>query len=674
MGNEINRQDTPSTPAGDLSWDLPLGMSEVHEKNTEPALDGLGTGLHSSQGGFLPKNLQPGPDYDEQINDYLGFMHRAVEADKLQKSSSLISAKVTDQLPNGLLPEIKKLVVPSDATLYLLSERHAPVELEPGDYEVSRLGLGGGLDNSFKAYGGTSGAGSNTQRSGVLICEVRRKSFPFTITLPDENGFSSLLDRMKKPENSANRKQHVEDLAKELGRVFEESRLQTQDGICTGVRVQLDVRVKDPRRLIETYCRFFVKRLEQNYKDLDLRVGTPAVDPGLASKLLFPLSLLKQVVFGAQQRSGAQLRPIKLDQVYRKIRLEVADALRDAIRLETARDLIEQPALVRERVTSSLEQHVGRSLGLFGLTIQRVVSVECVSPEYNRMLVERGRLKLRREKIEDRETEAGIEHDEQTIDTRRFEDQVREQNLRSRHATRESEETNRDAIQEQTKTQRVDDLRKIEGIRSDLQRQQEIADVQRDLRLRNADADLEIRKNQDLADLRLEEQRILLQNQKMEALLGLEMRRDEHLHRLEQDALDQSYRREVGRLELLFNQQMKTNEAEMNSRLVFLEKYAGLSKDVDEGKLLLIAMASNPKLAKPFVEATRAKGKDELIAKMGEFKNELVAAHGKEDKLVHQLMQEGIRQLGGVVMKHVEKPVTQINANSVNVKSTEYES
>jgi hypothetical protein len=283
------------------------------------------------------------------------------------------------------------------------------------------------------------------------------------------------------------------------------------------------------------------------------------------------------------------------------------------------------------------------------------------------MLVERGRLKLRQEKLQDKQTEAGLEKDEQEIETTKFTNQVTEQNRRSRLAAREHEQTNREALQEKTKTQRVEDVLKLEALHSELEREEAKADILRRLKEQDADADISIRKKQELVELELEEKRIVLQRQKMEAMLSLEMQRDEHQHKLEQESLDRAFMRDVQKLSLLFQQQMQANQQEMNSRLVFLEKYAGLSKEVDENKLLVMALATDPRLAKPYVEATRAKGKDELIAKMGEFKDQLVAVHGKEDRLVHKLMEEGIRQLGGVLQKHLEKPVTQINTSSVQI-------
>lgn len=390
-------------------------------------------------------------------------------------------------------------------------------------------------------------------------------------------------------------------------------------------------------------------------------------DPGLARKLGFPLSLLKQVCFGARQQNGVLLGPVTLKQVYKRIRLEAGDALRDAIRQETARDLIEGPAKVRERVTDALKDHVGRSLSIFGLSIKRVVSVECVSPEYNRMIIERGRINLRREKIADDRKLAGIEKDELDTETQRFQDQVRHQNDRQRFSTAQQGQSQREQLAEYGETKEVEDQVQSEAMRRRLKREAEEADHLREQQLRNADVDAEIRRQQELSALEIEERRIELQQTKVESAVKLNLQYEMGQHRIQQDSLDQDHRRQIERLEIEFQQQMDSNAAEMNNRIQFLEKFAGLSEGIEENKLLVMALASNPALAKPYVEATRAKGKDELVSKMEDFKNQLVAVHGQEDKLMHQLWQEGVKQIGQILTKQAEKPSTNVLANKVQV-------
>jgi hypothetical protein len=89
----------------------------------------------------------------QQAGDEFGFVARAWEAHVQQSNAELLRVRATDQLPNGLSPHIKKLVVPPGTSTMIVSEIHEPRLLEAGEYDVSRLGLGGGLLASLEAGG-----------------------------------------------------------------------------------------------------------------------------------------------------------------------------------------------------------------------------------------------------------------------------------------------------------------------------------------------------------------------------------------------------------------------------------------------------------------------------------------------------------------------------------------
>lgn len=618
-------------------------------------------GGYNDHEGFQPITIDEVPDRDEQIHDYLGFLHRANEARNLQRAARLITAEVTDQLgiADSRLPEIKKVTVPENSIKYIFSERHEPLRLPPGEHEVSRLGLGGGFGQSFKASTDYSSSGSFQEKSSVLVCDVATGTLPFTITLPDHAGFYPpgtknprqsrndpylrRLQLIKQEEDQDHRLQNIESLANDLSRVFDEARLKTKEGICTGVRVQLDVKISDPKKLIDTYCRSYSRQLEKKYKDLDRRLGRTPVNPGLAQKLWFPMNFISRICFGARQDNGVPLQPVTLSMVYRRIRLEVADALRDAIRQQEAKVLIENPAHVREAVETALNEHVEQSLRLYGLTVSRVLSVECVSPEYNRMIIDRGRLTMREEKVKDAAKKSEIEAKELEIETKRFGDQVTHQNRRSRIATELQGETTRAQLHQFGKTQEEKDRIEAETMKRRLEREKAEAEHQRHLQQHEADMQIE-----------LEKKRLELQKTKLENAMQVNIQYEDAQHKRQQEALDAEHQRQQERLKLEFQQQMDANQAEMTQRLTFLEKFAGLSLGVDENKMLVMALANNPALAKPYVEATRAKGQEEMMEKMSEFKDQLVKAHGKQDKMIGQLWNEGIKQIGHVLGKHLE--------------------
>ncbi|MCA9063870.1 MAG: hypothetical protein KDA96_12450 [Planctomycetaceae bacterium] len=615
--------------------------------------------IAAAGGGLQPQAPEDQTNADEQIRDYLGFMHRAKEAHQQQISARLMSALVTDQLPNGHLPEIKKLKLTPGCSKFLFSERHAPTKLDPKDYgevvDVSRLGLGGGLEQSVDAYGDSESTGAFQERSGVLICEIPEQILLFTLTLPDYDSF-----RMGGQNQFLELSMEKEELARELGRVFEDARLKTKDGICTGVRIQMEVAVSNPERLVETYCRAYVRRLKKQYADFDKRLGNQPRTPGWAKKLVFPLRLLSQVCLGARQHGSIPLPQVSLAHVYKRIRLEAADAVRDAVRQEDASKLIEEPAQVRDRIAGSLTGHVQKSMAIYGAEIKRIVSIECVSPEYNRMIIDRGRLKLRETRLKDDKSRADIELKELEVETQRYNDQLHSQQVRKRKTAEEEAETIRRQLQELGKTREEEDRVRAEVQQRQLQREADEATHRRQQQKLNAETEAAIRQQQELNALKIEAVRQVLQQKKISAAMAANLEYEKAQHTLQQDALDKEHKRQEDSLKLQFEQQMKSNEAEMNSRISFLEKFAGLSADIPEEKLLVMALAGNPQLAKPYVEATRARGKEELIQKMDEFRHQLVSVHGKEDQLVHQLWQEGIRQIGMVLQKQAEKPSTNV--------------
>ena len=677
MSNEPN---TAGPKDDNLLDDVNRIVRSISE-TSNPLSTGNGSQVLGNRDSFVPiKDTydEDNKNVDRDIRDYIGFMYRAQESRRYQEANQLITAQVTDQLKNGLLPEIKELVVPDHSKVFLFSEQHAPISIPPGKHDVSRLGLGGGLDQSKKAFLDFSDHGSNRQKSSVLICEVRTGVFSTTITLPDWKGFvpipasrdpgsaDTLEQRVRAYQSSENyksdpaaRRNAAEHLASELGRVFQEARLMTNDNIAVGVRLQLEIEVIDAEQIVKSYFRYYTKWLEQKYTKLDEElkrrqkdIDAQPRDPGLLRGLGYTWIMLNQYIFGAARQSAPCPPPIAFSRIYNQHRLEFADAVRDVIRQEQAVNLIERPAEVRGRIIPQIESHMSSSLRAFGLGIRRIVSVECIAPDYNRLMSNRGRLKLRSAEARDGFEQAAVEEIELQVESKRFQDQLRHQADRAGLAKQAEADAAILRLREASRVMDQEDavLLKLK------ERERREAEYARTQKLLDADADARIEDRQNEVQRRKMESLLQVDQSYRENMLRLELQAKQDEHNRLQDALNQEHRREQERIKTQFQHLLDTKSQEMTNRLQWLEKFAGLSATTDEGKMLVMALACDPRLAKPYAEAARAKSKDELNQKLIEFKDQLVAVHGKQDTMVNELFQQGVKSIGQVLGKMAERP------------------
>ena len=660
-------------------------------KTSDPLSEQNGSVVLGNRASFSAAEDKVVKKVEQEIRDYLGFMHRAEECRRQQEANQLITAVVTDQLENGTLPEIKKIVVADHSKKFLFSERHPPVEIPPGEHEVTRLGLGGGLGRSKQAFMNYSNSGAFKEKSKVLICDVRTGVFSTTIALPDSKGFfptasrdlsgNSLKGYVNAFEKTGLNDQGKEHLAGELRRVLQEARLMTNDNVAVGVRIQLEIQVNNPEQIVANYFRYFTRQLAKEYEKKDKERAKELAEtlnekeeeaslprnPGLLRGLGYTWKLLHQKFFGATQQSAPCPRPIAFYSIYDRHRLEFADAVRDAIRKESAKTLIENPAPVRERIITEIKEHMSSSLKSFGLEVSRIVSVECIAPEYNRLMSDRGRRVLRKEGAIDGFEQAAVEEVELQVETLRYQDQLRHQSERAEAAKRAEAEAAILGIRETSRVNDEEEALKLKTLQGEIERRRLEADYIRSQKLQDASDAIQVLEQNELKRLSVEDRQIDVQRKKIESHIQLDKAYRENVLRLEQqakqdeynreqDALNQAHHREQERIKTQFQHLLETRSAEMANRLQWLEKFAGISATTDEGKMLVMALACDPRLAKPYTEAVRAKSKDEMNAKLNEFKDQLVAVHGKQDSMVNELYQQGIKSIGQVLGKMSERP------------------
>lgn len=545
----------------------------------------------------------------EGDDDAFAFSARAVETHRQQAATRLLQIKLTDQLPDGSLPNLKKLAVQPGTYTFLVSEIHEPELLKPGMYDVSKLGLGGGLRASFEA---------RKAHYPVLICTISQLSSVATFALPDATAIFG-------------EEAHFNDAvsSEQIHRALNSLSLLTAEGHSGGARLQMEIRCKNPVRLLNAF--------EGTVRNKFLKGSQN--DQGAGGVLKYPVELLFRTLFGGKPTSGDRLPPITLWHLYRSVRLELMASLRACLRNERIEDLYDYSVEARERVLRKINDDMARSFDSFGLEISRVSAFEFICPKYVKLRERRGDIALDRERLGDDRTQAEIDREKRDLETEQFKDQLSHQEARERFGATEAGESKRHHLTEAGETNKLSDRLAAEG----QQRQME-----RDA-ARREHARKQLAENERL--------KLQLQSEKADKLLDVERKRLELLKDKARFALEMNNAWANAETD----RQLKVSEAVVQQRLLFLKEYAGLPAD----NILAIALANDPRLAEAYVAAMNAKNQTEMTSMQERFRHELVSVHGKENSMVHQLVIEAVKQLGMYMTKRAEANQPQVYAGEV---------
>lgn len=541
--------------------------------------------------------------------DKAGIVLRAQATHNEQGAVPIVQISVADQLPNGSLPHVKKLVVQPGSFTFVVSQMHRMVVLQPGQYDASQLALGGLVKASV---------GATAETRPVFLCTVSQRPIVTTFFLPD---YDALMGESGDTPVPGQGKWDVEGAIQQLS-------LRTADNLMGGASAQMVLRCTNPAQLLDMFINRKLSELSVEERgrlgllseeqqasltdDQRLAWGIPKTKPkqryeGLFGKYIgLPVKAFWQTVFGGAAESSLFPQAVKISMLdfYRQIRMEFAAAITEAIRNDTAEQLYNTVEL-RERIGDDIQRVMSQSFEMYGLKIERVSAFRFICPKYEEVLKRRGDIALDREQLADRKKEMDIGHEQRrmaveeardvsTVETELQTQLASDEALLERHKLKEARETEHDR-----------DLLRAEQ----LQRQLALdAEAHR--------AKLEMEEQQHELEMRKERRRLELQAEKMRMALGFQ-----------QQALEMQ------------NQQQNVL---LERRIKMLEQYARLPKE----SILTIALAENPQLAAAYAASVQAQSQQEQLQMQEKFRTELSQAYAGNNAQFSRLLQEAVKQWG----------------------------
>ncbi|NLF69065.1 MAG: hypothetical protein GX575_08410 [Candidatus Anammoximicrobium sp.] len=541
--------------------------------------------------------------------DKAGILLKARAIHNEQQAVPIVQISVADQLPNGTLPNVKKLVVQPGTFTFVVSQMHKLVYFKPGEYDASQLALGGEVKPSL---------GGPAEICPVFLCTISQRPIVTTVFLPDwdalfrESGDSAVAEQGN---------WDVEGAIQQLS-------LRTADNLLGGASAQMVLRCMNPAQLLDMFIQRKLSQLDLAERgqlgllsdeqqaalpdEQRLALGIPKTKPkqryeGLFGKYIgVPVKALWQTVFGVQVESSPLPQTVSITMLdfYRQIRMEFAAAIIEAIRNDTAEQLYNTVEL-RERIAEDIQRVMSQSFEMYGLKIERVSAFRFICPKYEEVLKRRGDIALDREQLTDRKKEMDIGREQRrmaveeardvsTVETELQTQLASDDALLERHKLKEARETEHDR-----------DLLRAEQ----LQRQLALdAEAHR--------AKLEMEEQQHELEMRKERRRLELQAEKMQLALGFQ-----------QQALEMQ------------NQQQNLL---LERRIKMLEQYARLPKE----SILTIALAENPQLAAAYSASVQAQSQQEQLQMQEKFRSELSQAYAGNNAQFTRLLQEAVKQWG----------------------------
>jgi hypothetical protein len=594
--------------------------------------------------------VRPDPAARSDDSHLASLVLRANRAHVEHAALTLVDIGVTDQLPDGSLPNIKKLTVPPGAYTVLVSPAHAPRLLPPGEYNASRLGLGGGL-------GASVAAGKEVRP--LYLCTVSQRPVVSSFALPDHDALGG--------ESGPVPPDHALAAIRALD-------LRTADNMLGGASVHMIMRCVNPFRLLgmlfnsklaEMQGRAAILAAKQARANLAQEQSPPGTPPAAGAALSpeelqylnscttlglvegkapehggllghmfkYPWTLVRWVLWGSNAKTGGlAMLPgrITLADLYPHLRTELAAAILEAVRTENVEPLYRSPE-ARNRVAMEIQRIMTRSVQIFGIAVDRVAAFRFICPEYEELLARRGQLTLDRAELSDRSQEAEIGQ------TRR---EIEAGDARHASTTQKEIETHIASDKAALARHKIQEGRETERQFGELQAERQERDLERD----GIAHEHQLEKDRAAEELRLrlhaerERQQHQLQDERERQQLRLQDERERLDLQRQDERLDLAFRWQGRWLEL----QNSERDAALDRRIKMLELYAKLPKD----SVLTIALAENPQLASAYAESMRAQNQQETFQMQERFRAELAKAYANNSQQFAMLLQEAVQQWG----------------------------
>ena len=579
---------------------------------------------------FCHAELSP-PKTTLDANDNLAFCLTAENAKAQLEKLPVAQILVSDQLPDGSLPNLKRLVVQPGTFTVMVSQFHGTKVLEPGPYECSRLGIGGGLKAAFQA---------GSEPRPIFFCTVSRTPVTATFVLPDRD---LLFEETGESAVVKGKKVELYDVDSALSRLG----IRTSDNFLGGAQVQLVLRCASPAQLLE----MFIQSKLQSLGPADRRkLGLPVEDDsganrqqkarpgGVKGLFAYSCAVVARLLWGSGT-PPATAEPVALSvwDVYREIRMEFAAAIGQSVRNEPIAHLFDAVE-VRDRIAEDIQKIMSRSFDMYGIKIERVSAFRFICPKYEELLERRVNIAIDGQQLDDRRKEVDIAKKQRRIDiddrldsshteTELHKQETSDQGKRERHEIEETRQTELDRdvarAEQQVRTLAMDETDHLHKLGKDRATEEQRLELQAE------------QERQRLALQAQEEtQRLQLQAAKMDMALGVQVR----VLDIQSKQLDLQNKQQ----DALLQRQIKQKQAEIEGRIKMIEQYAKLPRD----SILTIALAENPQLAAAYAASIQAQSHEAKAQMQEKFRAELTTAYQGNNAQYTQLLQEAVRQWG----------------------------
>ncbi|QGJ71571.1 Hypothetical protein PBC10988_32780 [Planctomycetales bacterium 10988] len=545
---------------------------------------------------------------------YYVLSQRAGRNQQKLQQQTIAHVMVTDQLADGSLPNIKRLEVREGTFTVLYSPFHGPLMLEPGEHEISDLGVG--AEKSFEA-------GKTTQRA--YICTVARNPLVTEFVLPDAISAREASDARDLAAHTdlTQRDQQITIAQHTLTSLS----MRTADDILGGATMQLVLRCTNPAPMISMLFSSRFDNLSPQEKQIfSSQRQNPKYKGSIGALFSYSYDFVKHA-FGMS--SGPKIPntiafSISMWDLWTQFRMEFAGAIIQSIRNETAQSLYDTVE-VRDRVAEDISKIMTDSIRLFGMKVDRVSSFRFISPQYEKMLEGRMKNALDRAELSDLEEAEDIQTERDEIakksgarqaDNAKFNKTLEAE--KERHGIGQDRETQR--LKNEVHIEQVDHKHLVDA--KEFNHEQSKLEAAERTRMQ-----LEFEKGE--MQHRLTSQKDDLQFQKLERMMELQAKQ---------------YELEDQRSDRQLDRKLRHEDAEFQRRVTLLKEYAGLPED----SILTIAVAENPKLVQAYTATMKAKGQDEQLTMQKQFRKDIESIYGVNTKQTHELLIEAARQLGSV--------------------------
>lgn len=509
-----------------------------------------------------------------QITGENAFANRAGQMEEDFGRMELVRIQIIRTPDDGSPPAIQKIRVTngvrlfkyssSDARPVLIPERDAPWTPE----EIFK-------NDGINARIQTKGAGN-----WCCFCWVKEQTMTPIFYLPD----TLSIQEMSTVGSEGLPVGAVKDALKSLSIV-------SSDDFFGGVSIQASLVCVNHERVMEGAIHSLLEKVGAVMNDT-AKVEKQLEQSALASRTLFEKT--RDWVFslvGKKPRGDVQLETFNFNlwHLYQSIHLEVKDAVRNAVRGISAKQLYED-AEERKKVEKSIEKFLGATLSHYGFRLDRIASFRFYCPDYENQRAVDGQIAMERQRLDARKKQQEINEADSDL----------ERAARKREIERLAQ-LERLTLEEKISTEEVANRAKLQETNAEIQRREA------EEASRRAATDAESRQKLAL-EFETKKADVEIQKEKMENWTK---------HYREKKEID-------------------------NKSLL---EAANALKGIDIRLAQLLALRENPELASMWVQAQKAQAFENQVTMLRDVQKQVIDVYGEKGKELKDLMEAVINGL-----------------------------